>query len=140
MESSINPWAVFLLVLAGLGMLGGFALARLPQGGWRSTTLSMLIVIAALAIVGSVGWGYAETRRWERLSDVTKKTDRQRILSYLAAGIFTVALAITGAMVPVQLGRILWAIYIPVGLVGGLIVGWIRKRLKRPSHHRRVRP
>jgi hypothetical protein len=124
-----NPWAVFLVCLAGGGLLFGLGVAVLPDGLLRSVALWLTIGIAVLAIVGAVGWGYTEIRIQEKLS--APKSSRERVLSYLGVLAIVAVIAIGAAMVPSRFAQLIWLLYVPAWLLGGL---WLRRRSRRLTH------
>jgi hypothetical protein len=127
--TSNNPWTVFLVCLAGGGLLFGLGVAALPDGLLRSVAFWLTIGIALLAMVGAVGWGYTEIRIQERLS--APKATSERVLSYLGVLAIVAAIAVGAAMVPSRFAQLIWLFYLPAWLLGGL---WLRRRSHRHSH------
>jgi hypothetical protein len=127
--TSNNPWTVFLVCLAGGGLLFGLGVAALPDGLLRSVSFWLTIGVALLAIVGAVGWGYTEIRIQERLS--APKSNRERLLSYLGVLAIVAVIAVGAAMVPSRFAQLIWLFFVPAWLLGGL---WLRRRSRRNTH------
>jgi len=121
-----NVWNVVILVLVGAAIIGGFVITQVAVEPIRSGSFWLLILIGGAMIVSAVGWGYTEIRIQERLSPKSEKTsDARRILGYVGVLIVVAAIAVAGAMVPARFAPAIWAIYIPIWLIGGW---WVRRR------------
>jgi hypothetical protein len=138
-----NPWARISLLLFAAALVAGLVLVTLPLGPLRWASLWLLILpIASLMIVSGVGWAYVEIRNQERMSRVSQirrgqapPSDARRILGYVGILVVVASIAVAGSMVPNRLAPIIWAVYIPIALVGGW---WLRTKRKRtPRHGRR---
>ena len=121
-----NHWYWFLVGLAAIVIVGAVALTLLPAGFSQSAILWLAIPVAALMIVGVVGWAYTETRHQEAIGST--RSPARRFGGYLEALAVTTAIAIGAALTPTRLAPVLGVPFILIGLVGA---SWRRRRHRR---------
>jgi cobalamin synthase len=123
-----NVWNLVILVLVAAGLIAGLVLTSVKVEPFRSASFWLLMLIGASMIVSAVCWGYTETRNQERLSRQAGRnpSDARRILGYVGALIIVAVIAVAGSMVPSRFAPAIWAVYVPIWLVGGWWLG--RKR------------
>jgi hypothetical protein len=131
-----NVWNVVILVLVGAAIIGGFVMTQVNVEPIRSGSFWLLMLIGGAMIVSAVGWGYTEIRIQEGLSPKSQRTsDARRILGYVGVLILVAAIAVAASIVPARFVPAIWAIYIPIWLVGGW---WVRRRRDGRKSKRRI--
>ena len=124
-----NRWAKFILVLAGIGVVAGLVLTTARSEQLRSPAFWTLMIVGGLAIVGAIGWAYTEIRHQEAASIAaapgTARSGNRQVLRYVGVLIVVALIAVGATMVPRQFAPLVWALYVPIWLVGGW---WFRRR------------
>ena len=130
-----TPWAKIIFALAAAVLIVGFVFTAVSVEPFRSVSFWLLLLISASAIVGAVGWAYTEIRRQETLSRQSEggsasraPTNARRVLGYAGVLIVVALIAVAGSLVPPRYAPVIWAVYIPLWLVGGW---WVRRKSRK---------